>query len=198
MTALNHLYPELNDDGKLHQRFLNKRVNALKEGIEFHLAFDEFADLLRRAAIVSSQCGIKGYHLARTNDAGPYAVGNCSFKWYLSNLNEKVMTEAMRDVSRNNIQSAHRQAQSRTEQERAAYASSISSGILASSACKARKAAAGVRRAAYEANAHKSYKGDRNSQHGTFWITDGTKNKKWHENKGDMPPLFYRGRVRNF
>lgn len=53
-------------------------------------------------------------------------------------------------------------------------------------------------RAEFERTAHKSFLGSRNSQAGTFWITDGIVNKKWHDNKGDLPPLFHRGRVVKF
>ena len=37
--------------------------------------------------------------------------------------------------------------------------------------------------------------GVKNSQLGTFWITDGTVNKKWKISKGEIPEGFYKGRV---
>lgn len=37
--------------------------------------------------------------------------------------------------------------------------------------------------------------GEHNSQYGTFWITDGISNMKWHPSKGTMPPGFRKGRV---
>ncbi len=48
------------------------------------------------------------------------------------------------------------------------------------------------RKAVYKANGHA--KAERNSQFGTFWITDGNANSKWHDGKGDIPDGFYRGR----
>lgn len=198
MTALKHLYPELNDDGKLHQRFMNKRVNASKEGIEFQLTFDEFATLLREASIVSSACGTKGYHLARNGDTGPYAVGNCSFKHYLDNLNEKVISDKSREAGSKNIRKAQDMVRALSLEERLAYVDKIKAGIAASPSYARRKEQAALRQAARDAAAHKSYTGARSSQYGTFWITDGDTNKKWHENKGDIPPLFYLGRIRNF
>ena len=38
-------------------------------------------------------------------------------------------------------------------------------------------------------------KGKSNSQYGTFWITDGCINKKWRQDKGEIPDGFYKGRV---
>lgn len=38
-------------------------------------------------------------------------------------------------------------------------------------------------------------KGKKNSQYGTFWITNGIENKKWNQEKGELPENFYRGRV---
>ena len=37
--------------------------------------------------------------------------------------------------------------------------------------------------------------GKNNSQYGSFWITDGCVNKKWKQDKGDLPVGFYKGRV---
>lgn len=37
--------------------------------------------------------------------------------------------------------------------------------------------------------------GTNNSQYGTYWITDGQVNKKWHDNKGVLPDGFRKGRI---
>ena len=42
---------------------------------------------------------------------------------------------------------------------------------------------------------NKSYTGKRNSQYGTFWITNGNVNRKWTKLKGSLPKDFVRGRV---
>lgn len=42
---------------------------------------------------------------------------------------------------------------------------------------------------------HKSYSGPRGSQYGTFWITDGTVNKKWRDDYGKLPRTFHPGRT---
>lgn len=38
-------------------------------------------------------------------------------------------------------------------------------------------------------------KGERNSQYGTFWITNGVDNLKWSKDKGSVPEGYYKGRV---
>src|SRR4051812_37096257 len=93
----------LDDDGKLRQRYVNKRVNAAKEGIDFLLTFEQFCDLLREAGIKSSDCGIKKYHLSRFEDQGNYEVGNCRFIFYLKNYFEKKISDKSREAGRQNI-----------------------------------------------------------------------------------------------
>lgn len=100
-------YDELDDDGKLNQRYYNKKFNARKEKIAFELTFDEYCELLQDAGICSSDLGIKKYHLSRHNDSGGYTVGNCEFKWYLDNLSERKVSDKSRKASANNIKLAH-------------------------------------------------------------------------------------------
>ena len=45
------------------------------------------------------------------------------------------------------------------------------------------------------AKAKVTSKGERNSQYGTFWITNGTDNLKWSKDKGSFPVGYYKGRV---
>lgn len=52
-----------------------------------------------------------------------------------------------------------------------------------------------ARREAREAVKHKSYAGNKNSQYGTFWITNGIDNKKWSLDKGKLPRGFAKGRT---
>ncbi len=84
---------ELCDDGKLRERYRHKMQNAARHEppIGFQLTFEEYCQLLRDAGIKSSQLGVRGYHLARYGDVGPYAVGNCRFVPYLVNQAEKKM-----------------------------------------------------------------------------------------------------------
>jgi len=37
--------------------------------------------------------------------------------------------------------------------------------------------------------------GEKNSQFGTFWITDGKTNKKWKDSLGNLPDGFYKGKI---
>lgn len=82
---------ELDDDGKLMQRWRNKRVNAKKEGIECKLSFDEYCTLVKEAGLVSSQLGFTGekYVLGRYNDEGDYTLENCRFITQKENNDEK-------------------------------------------------------------------------------------------------------------
>ena len=75
------LEQELNDDGKLKRRFINKRVNAKKENVEFNLTYEQYMELVKNAGLKSSQLGFtgEGYVLGRDNDTGPYEPGNCKF-----------------------------------------------------------------------------------------------------------------------
>ena len=86
----------VDDDGKIQQRYCNKRVNAAKEGIDFELSFEEYCTLVKEAGLKSSQLGFTGdnYALARYNDTGPHKYGNCRFITQKENYAEKVKNYA--------------------------------------------------------------------------------------------------------
>lgn len=96
----------LDDDKKLKRRYINKRVNAAKENIGFHLTFEDYAHLVKEAGLVSSQLGFtgEGYVLARYDDTGDYEVSNCRFITQKENADEKKASIAARNASFNNIQ----------------------------------------------------------------------------------------------
>ena len=79
------MYEYLDDDGKLHQKYSNKRVNAKKENIEFNLSFDEYKELMARGGYKSSDLGFTGNNivLARYEDNGGYTIDNCRFITHL-------------------------------------------------------------------------------------------------------------------
>lgn len=81
----------LDDDGKLKDKWKNKRVNAAKEGIEFTLSYEDYLNLVADANLKSSQLGFTGagYVLARYNDEGGYTKGNCRFITQKENSDEK-------------------------------------------------------------------------------------------------------------
>lgn len=97
---------ELNDDGKLYRRWMNKKVNATKEGLECELSYEEYCYLVKQAGLKSSQLGFKGekYVLARYNDSGNYSIGNCRFITQYENTKERKLSEKSIIASRNNIQ----------------------------------------------------------------------------------------------
>lgn len=182
----------LDDGGKLKQRFYNKQVNARKEGLGFKLTLPQFKKLLRSAGITSSQCGIRGYHLARNNDSGPYAVGNCSFVWYKENLGAKKITNKSRRAARQNIQKA---IASNKTTSRVIVSSRISKGLKTSTKIKEIRSRQKAARIDRESKKHPSYKGKNNSQYGTYWITNGKTSKKWSDALGRLPRGFHLGRV---
>lgn len=160
------IFNTLNDDGKLKQRFYNKRVNAAKEGIPFELTAREFMMLMIDAGVVSSDLGIKKHHLARKADRGPYRYGNCRFVWYLDNYKEKW------------DRLGHQQRPPKMSWQEYLVLRQTESKKRAKARFK---------------NAHPSYRGNRNSQFGSCWITNGRVNKKWSSDK--MPKGFRKGRV---
>jgi hypothetical protein len=191
------VFNNLNDDGKLKQRYYNKRSNAAKENIEFLLSPKQFMQLMVDAGITSSDCGVKGYHLARNNDTGPYKIGNCSFVWYLVNLQEKRVSKRMQQASRRNGRRAADALRTlaKTRRGRHLITQRIKDGQRAYvSRIRAR---AKQRQRDRQAGLHPSYAGVNNSQFGTYWITDGTTNMKWNDDKGRIPKKFFLGRSTN-
>ena len=89
--AKTRLESELDDDGKLLQRWRNKCVNAKADGLKCNLTFDEYCKLVKDAGLKSSQLGFSGdgFVLARYNDIGNYEVGNCRFITQQENSDEK-------------------------------------------------------------------------------------------------------------
>jgi hypothetical protein len=91
------------DKRTLRIKYKNKKVNAIKEGIEFKLSIDDYEKLIIDADISIDDIGNKGYHLSRYNDCGPYEIGNCRFIYYIYNLREKKISDKSRKSSSNNI-----------------------------------------------------------------------------------------------
>lgn len=79
---------ELDDDGKLRQKYYNKRVNAKKEGVKCLITFYEYCMLLKQCNLKSSDLGYtgNGYVLSRNNDTGDYVIGNCTFVTQKENM----------------------------------------------------------------------------------------------------------------
>ena len=85
------LEKELDDDGKLYRRYINKCINAKSEGLICELTFDEYCLLVKNAGLKSSNLGFTGdkYVLARYNDSGNYTYGNCRFITQKENMKER-------------------------------------------------------------------------------------------------------------
>ena len=120
----------------------------------------------------------------RVNAAKENIPFKLSFEEYV-NLGEKKISEKSRIASRENAKRATIAAQSESAVKKRM-------AILAPIYAK-RKEEAEERRKEQFAMAHPSYRGERNSQFGTYWITNEIENKKWSEARGPMPTGFRRG-----
>lgn len=92
------LLMELDDDGKIRQRYANKKFNAKKDGIMCDLTLHQYCSLIEIAGVKSSDLGFsksssgKKYVLARYNDQGNYTWGNCRFITQKENAAERNKT----------------------------------------------------------------------------------------------------------
>ncbi len=190
----------LDDDGKLYQKYLNKKVNAEKEGLHCLLTFDEFCELLRQAGLKSSDIGFKSekkYVLARYNDKGDYVKGNCRFITQRENMKEQKATPRNTESRKRNIQKCNDFLHNCLDSEE--LSRRIRNGQERSEKMQKIREQQAIKRREKELAKNKSYTGTHNSQYGTFWITfwitNGFVNKKWHLDKGDLPLGFYKGRT---
>lgn len=172
---------DVDDDGKLHQKYLNKKINARYEGIDFNLTYDEFAQLVRDANLISSNLGYTrdNYVLARYGDSGGYEVGNCRFITQLENAHERKLTSKMIENSKKSAR-----AMSENNKRDPDFGRKISEGLAKSDRYQQLKQIKHESYLRYRANLDPRKSGKNNSQYGTFWITNGTTNKKWKHELG--------------
>lgn len=191
---MNGKHLEIDDDGKLYRKYLNKKVNAKKEGIAFDLTFDEFCGLVVDAGLTSSQLGFSGnnFVLARYHDRGGYTVHNCRFITQLENSHEKTVSEMSRAASRKNVEVMNRYNATLSSQE---LSDRIKNSTQWKQYSEERKLKALETQQKRLASLDQRYSGIHNSQFGTFWITNGHENKKWSSGKGEIPEDWYRGRT---
>lgn len=178
----------IDDDGKLKQKLINKRVNAKKEGIYFDLSYEDIVFLMKESGIKSSMWGFSNEYkfvLARYKDEGGYTKDNCRFIIQYENAKERKLTDTMRKSSSKNVKKASIKLKSMLEKD---------PDYLKGRHEKRKEQAKINRQKRYDAS-HPSFRGKKNSQYGTFWITNGIENKKWSREKGELPENFYRGRI---
>lgn len=158
----------IDDDGKLFRKFQKKRAVSKQQGIDFLLTFEEWVSLVKAAGLKSSDLGYSGnnYVLGRYGDVGPYSLTNSRFITAQQNVIERNVSDKMIRQGRK----------------------------ISKLGVAARKATALKRRAEFEAQAGWTKLNERNSQYGTFWITNGGVNRKWSPEKGPIPRGFRRGR----
>ena len=178
-------FNRLNDDDKLYKKFLNKKISARNMGIELTLTLSDILHLLDEAFIISSYWGFSGGHnwvLARYRDTGNYEVNNCRFITQKENASERKVSLSSAEAAMKNLSLATFSGQSHTPE-----------AVIKMKAALERRFGK-LRREKLEA-LHPSYRGNRNSQYGTCWITDGKIELKWHPSKGNFPDGFDRGRI---
>lgn len=183
----------LDDDGKLRQKFRNKRVNARQEGIPFELSFEDLVSLMKRAGVCSSDWGFdagKNYVLARHNDSGSYRIDNCRFITQRENMREQNDSPSQVAARRRNVKLAFKALQSNKEALKRREAKLKEHHAH-------RKVEAKRSAAERHTKMHQSYVDEKNSQFGSFWITNGSCNKKWRKYKGAIPEGFRKGRTFN-
>ena len=196
---------ELDDDNKLKTKWINKRVNAKKENIEFKLTYDEYCTLVKEAGLKSSQLGFSGdgYVLARYNDDGPYAYDNCRFILQSENAKEKKISARMIASSKRNLIKMNEHNKLISKEERS---NQIKTGQRNSKKYQDMLAKKHEQHLLYLENKRKSvvgssnvqrHSGIYNSQYSTFWITDGYTNMKWKNDLGQIPEGYHKGRTCN-
>lgn len=175
------------DDKLLYQKWKNKRLNAQKEGIDFNLSFDEYFLLKEKAGLKTEDLGFtgKGYVLARYNDEGDYSYDNCRFITQAENAREKKQTEKSRFASRRNIMTVNN---TRTSEE---LSQQLKNSARFQLYLKNRKLESEKRKQERLGKMHPSYAGEKNSQFGKHWYTNGVENISAYE----CPKGYRKGRT---
>lgn len=200
-----HNWKHLDDDGKLRQKYRNKRANARKEGLECELTFDDYCTLVESAGLKSSDLGFSGkkYVLARYGDMGNYTMGNCRFILQSENAAEKKVSDKARAASRRNIVSyMERRTFEKHEKVALSYRKAMeqvtehhNSSPKWKAYCERRAAAKLQHDAIRQAAKDPRYVGEHNSSFGSHWITNRVSNMKWRSFEGPMPAGYRLGRV---
>lgn len=157
----------INNDGKLRKKYDNSKSNAIKDGIVFLLTFDQYVDLIKQAGLTSSR-------LSRTNEKH-YALSR------ISNQDSFTLDNCRFIACLKPLMSSDERF------------NRIKEGVRYQAI--ARTLMAAVKRDSELSKMDQRYVGVKNGQFGSFWITDGTVNKKWRLDKGVIPTEFHRGRV---
>lgn len=175
------------DDPILYGKWLNKRNNAKLEGVKFDLTFDEYWKLKDEANLKTEDLGFsgKGYVLARYNDKGPYKYGNCRFITQSQNAKERKISDRGRRASSLHMKQYNA---NRTPEE---LSQQIQRSKKWQNYIAERKRKAKIKRLEFERGASKNHLGEKNSQFGTHWYTNGKENIK----AKSCPIGFYPGRM---
>lgn len=190
---------DLNDDGKLRQKYINKKINAIKENLICELSFYEYCLLIKEAGLKSSDIGFSGNHyvLARYNDSGNYTYENCRFITNKENIAERKTSEKQIEASKRNIKVAQQKYNNMTEEEKRLHSQKIKEGIKNSKKIKKIRKKKNQIKEEKESKKDPRHSGEHNSHYGTMWITNGIINKIIKKEE-TIPDGWKKGRVGNF
>lgn len=173
---------DINDDGKLYNKYRYKCTNARKAKVRCLLSYKDYCDLVRKAGIVSSQIGYKSkdkYVLGRYNDIGDYTKESCRFITQLQNVRERKLSE---ETLKSFSDKLYNYRKNRSKEQLLIDMKKVQESRHRN-AIKRQK----IRREEFLKTANMNYVGEKNSQYNTCWITDGYNNRKIKKN--DL--LFY-------
>ena len=194
MSNISVLQAEVDDDGKLRDRWYNKKGDAKTQGLKCLLTFEEYCQLVKDAGLVSSQLGYKGqkYVLARYNDEGNYEIGNCRFITQKENIKEKKISMKMHQENMRKVRLMHEKRKQMSPEE---FSRRTSEGIRNSKSYQQKSIIRREKELERQRSLDPRWKGEKNSAYGCRWVTNGETNIFWNPKKGPMPEGFDFGRI---
>lgn len=179
---------ELDNDNNLYEHYITKKASAQGNHVECLLSYHDYCVLVQEARIKSSDIGYKGncYDLARYNDEGPYAIGNCRFITHSENLKERKLSDGLLKA----LEKARCASLAYRKENPEAHMKALKVGISNSSYFQERTRIGKAKEELRQANAKKDH-----STYGKKSITNGVINKYWDPKSGPIPEGFYLGRT---
>lgn len=183
----------------LSKKYKTKIYNCKSKKLGLFISEIDYAILVYIAGISLHDIGRHSstlYNLARLNDEGPYARGNCRFIPFKENKAEQNISLEAKELGRvKTIEARLRIKNENPDLYKTWYLKSAES-FKKSEYVSRRKKQAKEHRSIFEANSKKPYLlNENNPQYGSFWITNGTTSKKWRPEFGEIPDGFYKGRI---
>jgi hypothetical protein len=154
------------------------RVDRNGNSVKMLLSYDEFKFLwepFRNDPRCFPPIHSQSLALCRFDDLGNYEIGNVRIDTFSNNSKEMIFRQTSDPIKFQRLHDLALRSQL--------------SAVEASKSINSRK----KRKEKFKEIEHQ--KGCKNSQYGSYWLTDGTENLKWNDSKGNWPEFFHRGRV---